>query len=142
VFEFQVEFVEIKKKKKIRDEDPVDNLRLLSGSKEVVKYLEEPNFIDTRQKVPIKRRKIDEELDESQKILESTIDATKIEEEIITWDKKVRHQPTEYKNIKNIGYLREPTNEFTKARNKNSWGESKIKTTKYHNPPMNDLIKR
>jgi hypothetical protein len=142
LIEDQVEFVEVKKRKKVKHEDPVDNLRLLRGSEEVVKYLDEPSFIDSREKVPIKRRKVEQDLSESQKIEVAATDPTSIEREVTTWDKRARHEPTEYKNIKGIGYLREPTNEFTKARQKNGWGESKIKSGKYFNPPLCDLIER
>lgn len=137
----QVEFVEVKRAKKT--EDPVDNLRLLRGTKEVVKFIDEPGFVDDREKVPIKRRKVDgeTELKESLKIQAAAIESTQIEAEVKSWTKKSRHQPIEYKNIKGTGYLREPTNEFTKARNKNGWGEAKIKNAKYHNPPI-DVIKR
>jgi hypothetical protein len=139
----QVEFVEVTEKKK-KERDPVDNMRLLSGTKETVKYIDEPSFIDTREKVPIKRRKIEGETEvkESAKIEKASIDPAAIESEVKSWDKKQRHPPTEYKNLKNIGYLREPTNEFTKARNKNGWGESKIKTGKFHNPPISESIKK
>lgn len=138
----QVEFVEMNGTKKKRKEEPVDNLRLLSGTNDVVKFIEEPNIIDTREKVPIKRRKVEGEIEikESRKIQSAAIETTEIEGEVKSWAKKSRHQPIEFKAIKGTGYLREPTNEFTKERNKNGWGESKIKNAKYHNPPLCDAI--
>ena len=139
----QVEFVDVKEAKRSSiEEDPTDNLRLLKGSDETVKHLDEPSFIDTRKKVLIKRRQVeDSDLGESQKIKYAAINPEDIGQEVKSWNKKPRHQTTDYKNLKGIGYIREPTNEFTKARNKNGWGESKIKIGKFHNPPMTDLNK-
>lgn len=138
----QLEFVELKKKDD--DGEVVDNVRLFSGTKEVVRFIHEPTSSEPQKKVEIKRRKVDdnEELKESVKIRKAAIDSTAIQAEVKSWSKKTKHEPTEYKTIKGISYIREPQNEFTKARNKNSWTESKIQGAKLHNPPMCDLIKK
>lgn len=140
----QVEFVEVKEQKDVSEEDPVDNVRLFSGTNETVKFLTEPDEVDTRERVPIKRRKVEDgtEKKESRKIQEAAINVEEIKSETKSWSKKFRHKPIEYKNIKGTGYLREPSNEFTKARNKNGWGEAKIKNAKFHNSPMCDIVKR
>lgn len=139
----QVEFVEVQSVDS--DDQVIDNVRLLSGTKKVVKYIDEPTYVENREKVPIKRRKVDSnesEIKDSAKIEQAAIEPEAIQEEVKLWNKKPKHQPIEYKNLKGIGYIREPQNEFTKARNKNNWTESKIKTAKFHNPPICDLIKR
>lgn len=139
----QVEFVEVAEEQELIDSG-VDNVRLLSGTKEVVKFINEPDFVENRQKVAIKRRNVDNEPEEkeSTKILKSAIDPSAVHEETKLWKKKPKRQPYEYKNVKGIGYMRAPTNEFTKARNKNNWNESKIKNAKRHSPPICDAMER
>jgi len=146
LIEDQIEFVEIngRMSEANGDDQKVDNVRLLSDTEEVVKYINEPNFTETRQKPTIKRRNVDREPDnvESKKLHQIAVDTESINDEVKHWNKKPKHQPFEYKNIKGVGYVREPTNEFTKARNKNNWSEAKIKSAKFHNPPLCDTIKR
>lgn len=143
LIEDQVEFVELSGKEEIEDQK-VDALRLLRGSKEVVKLLGNSDFVETRSKVPIKRRNIDSEVGPgySEKIQRSAINSAAIMEETKAWTNKPKHRTFEYKNKKGIGYLKEPQNEFTQTRNKNNWSESKIKSAKLHNPPICDIIKR
>lgn len=140
LIESQVEFVEVQTKV---EQDPViDNVRLLKGSRAVVKYIDAPDFVENRSKVPIKRRKVDPDPEPTDKLHQAATTSELVQDEVKLWNKKPKHQPYEYKNIKGTAYLREPQNEFTKARNKNSWNESKIKSAKYHNPPMCDAIKK
>lgn len=89
-----------------------------------------------QKRVTIKRRKLDEENNDKQDLQSVTVDPTKFISEINSWDKRSKATVYEYKEKKGISYLREPVTEFTKARNKNNWMESKIKTTKYHNSDM------
>lgn len=142
IIEDKVEFVEKSKKKRLKDEVEVNNLKLLSDSEETVKFYSTPDFIENRKKVEIKRRKIDAEIDDDEKVQKSAIDVEHLKNEIKNCTEKSRHKPYEYKNIKGIGYLREEPNEYTKIRNKNSWSESKIKTTKYFNKSLEYLVKR
>lgn len=145
IIDSKIEFVQMNGKSlKAEDDEEVDNLRLFSDTKETVKYIDGPDFVENRKKVAIKRRKVDKNVEptEDEKIQRAAIDETGIKDEIKAWTKKPKRQPFEYKNVKGTAYLREPTNEFTKARNKNGWGESKIKTAKFHNPPLSEVIKR
>lgn len=145
LIEDQTEFIETKQSGHIEAETDgvVDNVRLLSDAKDIVKYIDEPNFIENRQKPRIKRRNADQEkIADSEKIQVSALCVEDINEEVKNWDKKPKHKAYEYKNIKGVGYLREPTNDFTKARNKNNWSEAKIKNAKFHNPPLYEKIKR
>lgn len=145
IIENQVEFIEVNSKSsKTEDDDDVDNLRLFTGSKETVKYIDGPDFVENRKKVPIKRRKVDNdlELNDKEKVEKSATDEAAIANEVKAWTKKSKREPLEYKNIKGVAYLREPSNEFTKTRNKNGWGESKIKSAKFHNPPLSEVTKR
>lgn len=139
----QIEFVEMngKPEPRLEEEDlEVNNVRLLSGSKEVVRHIEDLGFIENRRKVEIKRRKIDSEGEINLK--QAVVSPDDIKEEITTWAKKSKHIPYEYKTKKGVHHLKEPANEFTSARNKNKWSESKIKTGKFHNPPLSDKIKQ
>jgi hypothetical protein len=138
----QIEFVEVGSESQTDDDQVVDNVRLLGGSKEVVKYIHEAPFVENRKKVPIKRRRVEEEPNEVEKCKDASIDKEGVQEDVKRWDKKTRHQPIEYKNLKGIGYLREHPNEFAKMRNKNNWTEAKIKSSKYHNEPLSNAIKR
>ena len=142
LIEDQIEFID--KKTSDNGDEVVDNVRLFNDTEEVVKYITEPNFIENRRKPKIKRRNVDKqpEAESSEKVHQTAVDVETINEEIKHWNKKPKHQPIEYKNIKGVGYIREPTNEFTKMRNKNNWSEAKIKTAKIHNPPLCDLIKK
>lgn len=144
LIEDQVEFVETKVDTAADEDQVVDNVRLLSGVEEVVKYLSEPSFIENRQKPKIKRRNVDQEPEtfDSKKVHQAAVSVNAIKEEAKHWSKKPKHQPFEYKNIKGVAYIREPSNEFTKARNKNNWSEAKIKNAKFHNPPLCETIKR
>lgn len=145
LIEDQVEFVEMEENKKHRKRKAVDRVRLLSDSQEVVKFVDAPDFIETRKKVDIKRRKVDTEPETSEddKLQSSVTDAVAISEEVKLWKKKPKNEPLEYKSSKDgVLHFKEPPNEFTKARNKNVWSEAKIKTTKLHSPPFCDLIKR
>lgn len=146
IIDNQVEFVQVNgKSSSVEDDDEeVDNLRLFSGTKETVKYIDGPDFVENRKKIPFKRRKVDKDLEptDSEKVQRAATNKTAITNEVKAWTKKSKREPLEYKNVKGVAYLREPTNEFTKARNKNGWGESKIKTTKFHNPPLSEVIKR
>ena len=143
LIEDQVEFVEMPlvKKKKKNDKVP-DRVRLLSDTQEFVKYIHEPDYVETRDKVDLKRRKVDGEPEpkESEKIKKSATDVEALKVETSTWSKKARHEPFEYKTSKGSSNLKEPPNEFTKARNKNVWSEAKIKKEKYHDPPLCDLV--
>lgn len=134
----EIEFVPVKSEIK-EEETPVpENIRLLSDCKEYVKNEPAPEFCENRKKVPIKRRCMEDSHDiESIKIQKVAVTAEAIQNEIKSWSIKPKHQVTEYKSIKGIGYIREPSNEFTKLRNKNNWTESKIKSSKYFNRPMN-----
>lgn len=138
LIEDQVEFVEMngKLEQRLEEEEDlgVNNVRLLSGSKEVVKHIEDLGFIENRRKVKIKRRKVDLECKPDLK--QAVVNPDDIKEEIKTWAKKSKHHPYEYKTKKGVHHLKEPANEFTSARNKNKWSESKIKTGKFHNPPL------
>lgn len=144
LIEGQVEFVEVKDRKQKHRDEKVDRVRLLSDSTEVVKFVDAPLYVETRTKVPIKRRNADNEpeLDESVKVEKSAIDSGAVAEEVKTWNKKVKHDSFEYKESKGVGYLKDTANEFTKQRNKNMWNESKIKGAKNHTQPLPDLIKR
>lgn len=140
LIEDQIEFVE--KEETFDDAEEVNALRLLRGSKQVVKLCDD--FIENRKKVPIKRRKIDndDEPEESEKIKSSAIKREDITEETKSWANKSKHKAFEFKSKRGIGYLRDPTNEFTERRNKNAWNESKIKTAKLHSGPICDSIKK
>lgn len=140
----QVEFVEVKDRKKKGRDKKVDRVRLLSDSTEVVKFIDAPLYVETRTKVPIKRRNADKEpeLDETAKVEKAAVNPEAVAEEVKTWNKKSKHDPIEYKTSKGIGYLKDPPNEFTQQRNKNMWSESKIKGAKKHTKPLSDLIKR
>lgn len=144
LIEGQVEFVEVKDKKAKSSDKKVDRVRLLSDSTEIVKFIDAPLYVETRTKVPIKRRNADKEpdLDESEKVEQSAVNPEAVAEEVKTWNKKAKHEPLEYKTSKGIGYLKDPPNEFTAQRNKNMWSESKIKTAKKHSKPLSDLTKR
>lgn len=124
------------------DDQGVDNMRLLLGSKKPVKFIHEAPFVENRKKVAIKRRCIEEEPQEAEKFEVAAIEVDEIEKEVKHWTKKPRHQPFEYKIVKGTAYLREPVTEFSKARKKNNWTEAKIKTANYHNPPLCCAIKR
>lgn len=142
LIENQIEFVEVNES--IQEDPAIDNVRLLSGSRDVIKFVNEPDYVEDRQKVAIKRRNVDGESEqlESEKLRMTAINSDLIRDEVKLWNKKPKHQLYEYKNIKGIDYNREPQNEFTKARNKNNWNESKIKGSKCHNPPMCEVIKK
>lgn len=144
LIEDQVEFVSVNGEQNPDEDEAVDNLRLLSGTEKVIKFIHEPNFIENRKKVPIKRRNVDEESEpaESEKVLAVVVSSEDIQEEVKQWRKKSKRQPTEYKNIKGTAHIRESTNEFTKERNKNNWSEAKIKGAKFHNPPICELVKK
>lgn len=144
LIEGQIEFVEVKDGKKKGTDEKVDRVRLLSDSTEVVKFIDAPLYVETRTKVPIKRRNADKEpeTDESVKVKKSAVDPEAVAEEVKTWNKKAKHDPIEYKTSKGIGYLKDSPNEFTQQRNKNMWSESKIKGAKKHSQPLPDLIKR
>lgn len=144
LIEDQVEFVKVEEPTKHQKTKTVDKVRLLSGSQEVVKFLDDPEYVETRQKVDIKRRNFDNEpeVKESEKHKSSVTDLNTISEETKSWKKKPRHEPYEYKSKKGVCHFKEPQNEFTKERNKNVWSETKIKTSKMHNPPLCDFIKR
>lgn len=137
----QIEFVDLNGKEEGEDDSKVDTLRLLRGSKEVVKL--QTDFIENRSKIPIKRRKVDcEHESKDEKIRRSATSSAVIREEVKAWTNKPKHQIFEYKNKKGIGYLKEAKNEFTQTRNKNGWNESKIKKTKLHSAPICDVLKR
>lgn len=143
LIEDQIEFVETNGKPETRMEEEdleVNNVRLFSGSKEVVKHIEDLGFIENRRKVTIKRRKVDSE--DEPDLKRAVVNPDDIKEEVKTWAKKSKHHPYEYKTKKGVHHLKEPANEFTSARNKNKWSESKIKTSKLHNPPLGDKIKQ
>lgn len=144
LIEDQVEFVDTKVENCVDETEAVDNLRLLSGTELTVKHINEPDFIDNRKKVPIKRRKVGKEPEttESKKVQEAAIDADDITNEVKQWKEKSKREPIEFKNIKGICHIREPTNEFTKKRNQNNWSEAKIKVAKFHNPPICEIIKK
>lgn len=147
LIEDQIEFVEVekKRKKKKSDEESAEgSIKLLKGTSKVIKYIDEQPFVENREKVPIKRRKLadDPDLDEATKIKTSSVTITDVDDDVKRWSNKSKHQPIEYKNLKGTGYLREPQNEFTKIRNKNNWSEAKITTGKYHNRPICDSIKK
>lgn len=142
LIENQIEFVEVNGSKQ---EDPaIDNVRLLRGTRDVVKFVNEPEYVEDRRKVAIKRRNADGEAEQSQpdKLRLAATKYDLIQDEVKLWNKKPKQELYEYKNIKGISYIREPQNEFTKARKKNNWNESKIKSSKFHNPPMSEAIKK
>lgn len=142
LIENQIEFVEVNGS---NQEDPaIDNVRLLSGTRDVIKFVNEPEYVEDRKKVAIKRRNADRESEQSEpnKLRMAAIKSDLIQDEVKLWNKKPKHQLYEYKNIKGIGYIRESQNEYTKARNKNNWIESKIEGSKFHNAPMCDAIKK
>ncbi|CRK97834.1 CLUMA_CG011210, isoform A [Clunio marinus] len=145
LIENRIELIEVKmKKNQNNDSEIIDNVRLLSGCTEPVKYLEEPDDINVdRKKIPIKRRIIEEEeLSDTKKIELAASNLKNLEEEVNQWDRKTKKKPFEYKNKNGIGYLKEELNEFTKIRNKNNWNESKIKSNKFHNSSMCDTVKK
>lgn len=143
--QIEFEFVNTNKEEKVSSEiQVVDNMRLLSGSEEVVKYVDELNFLENRKKPIIKKRNADQltDLSDSQKIQQAVVSVEAIAEEVKHWRKNPKREPYQYKSIKGIGYIREPTNEFTKTRNKNKWSEAKIKSAKLHSPPILETIRR
>lgn len=141
LIEGQVEFVSMNSEQTDEDE-AVDNLRLLSGTEKVIKFIHEPTFIENRKKVPTKRRNVDEESEpaESEKVQSVVLNSKGIQDEIKQWKNKPKRKPTEYKSIKGTAHIRESTNEFTKDRNRNNWSETKIKGAKFHNPPICEII--
>lgn len=138
IIDSKIEFVEVKKaKKRAEPENEEDSLKLLKGYKKFIKLKdpEEDNFIKNRKKVPITKRKIEEEdmgSDASTNFKSIAVDSQDIQKELESWTERSKNKAIEYKTIKSVGYLREPTNEYTKLRNKNNWTESKISTTKSH----------
>ena len=131
----QIEYIEEKPIKSKKNRSSVDLVKLLSNSEDFVK--DEMNEVIIQKRVTIKRRKLDEDSNDKHDLQSITVDPTNFINEIKFWDKRSKATVYEYKEKKGISYLREPVTEFTKARNKNNWMESKIKTTKYHNSEMN-----
>lgn len=146
ILDNQVEYVVEKKSKKRKkneqeDEESIDNVRLLSDSEVPVKFYDPPELPPgNRKKVAIKRRTTEPETDEAEKIQSAAIDGKLIATEVKSWSNKVKSPTTDYKIIKGVGYIRDVPNEFTKARNKNSWSENKIKNAKYFNKSLESSI--
>lgn len=130
----QIEYFEKKPIKSINSRSSEDLVKLLSNSKDFLK--DEMKEVIIQKRVTIKRRKLDEDSNEKHDLQSVTVDPANFINEINFWDKRSKATVYEYKEKKCIAYLREPITEFTKARNKNNWMESKIKTTKYHNSNM------
>ncbi|CAO1403297.1 unnamed protein product [Diamesa tonsa] len=131
----QIEYIEEKPIKSKKNRSYADFVKLLSNSEDFVK--DEMNEVIIQKKVTIKRRKLDEDNNDKQDLQSCTVDPANFLNEIKFWDQRSKATVYEYKEKKGISYLREPITEFSKARNKNNWMESKIKTTKYHNTEMN-----
>ncbi|CAO1415334.1 unnamed protein product [Diamesa serratosioi] len=131
----QVEYIEKKPMKTKKNRSSEDLVKLLSNSEGFVK--DEMKEVIIQKRVTIKRRKVDGNSNEKHDLQSVTVDPANFINEISFWDKRNKATVYEYKEKKCIAYLREPITEFTKARNKNNWMESKIKTTKYHNSDMN-----
>jgi hypothetical protein len=141
LIEKEVEFVTVKEQK-INCETK-DRVKLLKGCKQALK-LEDPVDDTVREKVEIKRRKVDgneDKIKESKKLSLASTDITKIQQEISLYDKKVKHKPFSFKSASDGKcYLQEPPNEFTAARKKNNWDESKIKSTKNYGKSLNKIL--
>lgn len=142
IIDNQVEFVEVKPKK--LKEKEVDYLKLLKDSQDFVK-LEDPGekqFLKNRKKIKIVKRKVEEdEIPDSQKQKAAVINIDQIQEETKSWTSRKKGKLFEYKEKNSVGYLREPTNEFTKMRNKNNWIESKISTAKCYGKGLGSVSK-
>lgn len=135
-----VEFVDVeegdgvKKKKKNKKVKPI--VKLLNDT-DPIEHLEEnvkDNFdfsIEKKKKPEIKRRIIeaDDYSDEAKWKL-SAVDGDSIVngDHIKCWKKRKNRigKYFEYREVKNVLYLKEPENEFTAQRKKNNWVESKI----------------
>lgn len=140
LIEESIEFIDVKNR--IND-DPEENcVKLLKGSSEYL-TLEVSSDNIQQHKVPIKRRKVDndEDLKESTKVKEASTDIDKISQEVSQWDERNRHKVFKYKKGKdgNCHKIEEP-NEFSKSRSKNGWSESKIKSAKYFNKGLCSII--
>jgi hypothetical protein len=132
IIDDQIEFVQVKPKK-LKDKE-VDRLKLLKDSQDFVKLEnpEEKEFLKNRKKIPILKRSIEEdETSESQKQKLVAVDVDQIQSETKSWTSRKKGKVYEYKVKNSVGYLKEPTNEFTKMRNKNQWNETKISKAKY-----------
>lgn len=136
----QIEYIEKKTTKSKKNRSSEDLVKLLSNSEAFVK--DEMNEIIIQKRVTIKRRKLDEDNNEKPDLQSVTVDPANFINETKCWDKRSKAIVYEYKEKKGISYLREPITEFTKARNKNNWMESKIKTTKYHNSDMSLIVNK
>ncbi|XP_055912051.1 uncharacterized protein LOC129946052 [Eupeodes corollae] len=139
----QIEFVDAmdlcnKKPKK----DPKSRVRLLKDIDCYVKPFEDFEYEDLgqRKKVKIKKRNVVGEvcLDEQTKHKLAAIDGAFVLslKETVNWSERPKGKVYHYKQGKGINkdqHFIEPPNEFTKARLKNQWNESKIKKAKFSN---------
>lgn len=121
-------------------------IRLFSDSKTAValENLEEQEYLKSRKKVPILKRKVEDvEISECQKIRVAAFTTEDLTQEVSRWtERSIKIPVIEYKIIKSIGYLREPENEFTKLAKKNGWSDSKISKTKYFNPSLQEGVNK
>lgn len=136
----QIEYIENKPTKSKKNRSFEDLVKLLSNSEDFVK--DEMNEVIIQKRVTIKRRKLDEDNNEKPDLHSVTVDPADFINETKCWDKRSKATVYDYKEKKGISYLREPIKEFTKARNKNNWMETKIKTTKYHNSDMSLIVNK
>ncbi|KAL7035503.1 hypothetical protein ACKWTF_008411 [Chironomus riparius] len=142
LIEESIEFIDITKGLK---EDPEENsLKLLRGTNEVITINESNNDYIQQVKVPIKRRKVDpDDVKESTKIKQASTDINKISHEVSQWGERNRHKVIKYKKGKDDKcHMIEEPNEFSKARCRNGWNESKIKNAKYFNQALCRIINK
>lgn len=101
IIEDSVEFVNVVTQKNHIEE--VDSLRLLKGFKECVNLNKKDYENYPKQKIPIKRRLLeDHALKSSVKIQLAAIDIEKIKREVSHWDRRERHKVIGYKKFKGI----------------------------------------
>lgn len=138
----QIEFVtsiELQDKPKKISKNKV---RLLSDFDCYVKPFEDFEFEDNgpRKKPKIKKRTVDDDpdshLDEETKVIQSAIDGEFVLslKETSTWSERTKGKIFKYKQGKGVNkdqHLIEPQNEFSKARQKNQWNESRIRKAKF-----------
>ncbi|XP_070500963.1 uncharacterized protein [Chironomus tepperi] len=142
LIEESIEYVDIKNQ--IKEDPEVNCVRLLRGTKECVN-IDEAAYDNIQQhKVPIKRRKVDEDdVKESTKVQQASTDIDKINQEISNWDEKNRHKLIRFKKGKDGKcHMIEEPNEFSKSRSRNGWTESKIKTAKYFNQGVCSIVNK
>lgn len=142
LIEKEVEFVTIKEQK-IENLEIKGCVKLLKGCKQALKC-EDPVDEIIRNKVEVKRRKIDgnkDNMKESKKLSLASTDLIKIQQEVKFHENKIRHKSFNFKTASDGKcYLQEPPNEFTAARKKNNWDESKIKSSKNYGKSLNKIL--